>query len=200
MKLYFSPHSPYVRKVMACAVARGIEARIKRVISKPFDLPADLLADNPLSKVPTLVTDDGLALFDSPVICEYLDVVGDAPPLFPQSGPDRWMALKFQALADGILDAAVRRLLEERLPQDEARSAFSARQKAAIKRALNLLDRDADALQGAWTIGSLAVACSLGYLDFRYGHEPWRGDRPRLAAWYAGVRDAPPLSRTVPTG
>lgn len=200
MKLYFSPHSPYVRKVMACAVARGIEAQIKRVISKPFDLPADLLSDNPLSKVPTLVTDDGLALFDSPVICEYLDVVGDAPPLFPQSGPDRWMALKFQALADGILDAAVRRLLEERLPQDEARSAFSARQKAAVKRALDLLDREADALQGAWTIGSLAAACSLGYLDFRYDHEPWRGDRPRLAAWYAGVRDAPPLSRTVPTG
>jgi glutathione S-transferase len=116
MKLHFSPRSPYVRKVMACAIVRGLDGEIERVTTKPFDSPPDLLADNPLSKVPTLVTDDGVALFDSPVICEYLDGIGDALRLFPAAGPARWTALKLQALADGILDAGVGRLLEGRLP------------------------------------------------------------------------------------
>ena len=97
MKLYFVGTSPFVRKVMACAIARGMDRQIEAV---PTDLPAsppDLLADNPLGKVPCLVTDDGLALFDSPVICEYLDTLGDALPMFPEHGAARWRALKQQA-------------------------------------------------------------------------------------------------------
>ncbi len=201
MKLHFSAASPYVRKVMASAIARGIEGRIETVATNPHASPADLLADNPLSKVPALVTDEGLALFDSPVICEYLDGIGDAPPLFPPAGsPARIAALRLQAVADGILDAAVARRMQGSLPQDDGRRAFDARQKAAVDRALALLEAEAAALEGPWTVGSIAVGCALGYLDFRFGHEPWRGAHPRLAAWFAKASEAPPLARTVPVG
>ncbi len=105
MKIYYSATSPYVRKVMACAIIRGLDGRIEKQASNPHASPEDLLADNPLSKVPCLVTDDGLSLFGSQLICEYLDSLGDALPLFPAQGAARWRALKFQSLGDGILDA-----------------------------------------------------------------------------------------------
>jgi glutathione S-transferase len=200
VKLHHSPASPYVRKVVACAIARGLDGRIERIPTNPHVSPPELLADNPLSKVPALVTDDGLALFDSPVICEYLDGLGDAPRLFPPEGPARWAALRLQAVGDGILDAAVGRRMQQPLPLDEGRQAYHARQRAAIGRALDLLEREAASLEGPWTIGSLAVGCALGYLDFRFADEPWREGRPRLAAWFARVSEDPALARTVPVG
>ncbi len=93
MKLYYSATSPFVRKVMACAIARGLDHQIERIDTDPHVSPASLVRNNPLSKLPCLITDDGLALFDSPVICEYLDSVGDVIPLFPPGGPVRWRAL-----------------------------------------------------------------------------------------------------------
>ena len=103
MKLAYSPASPYVRKVTACAIKRGIDKQIERMKISTTD--PELLKYNALSKVPTLITDDGAYLFDSPVICEYLDSIGSAPKLFPAPGPARWKALTQEALADGILDA-----------------------------------------------------------------------------------------------
>jgi glutathione S-transferase len=200
MKLHHSPTSPYVRKVMACAILRGLEGRIETIATNPHQSPAHLLADNPLSRVPALVTDEGLALFDSPVICEYLDSLGEAPRLFPPAGPARWMALKQQALADGMLDAAVGRRLQMALPQDEGRQASDARQKAAVGRSLDLLEAEAAKLAGPLTIGSVAVVCALGYLDFRFGAEDWRAAHPKLAAWLAGVAETPAFARTVPVG
>lgn len=199
MKLHFSPASPYVRKVMACAIARGLEGRIEKVATNPHVSPAELLADNPLSKVPALVADDGTAIYDSPVICEYLDTLGDAPALYPPTGSrERLAAQIMHAAADGILDAAVARRLQMAHPQDEGRKAFDARQKAAIGRALDLLEKTPP--QGLSHIGEIAVACALGYLDFRFGHEPWRETHPRLAAWFAGVSQQRPLAETVPVG
>ncbi len=200
MKLHYSATSPYVRKVMACAIARGLEERIEKVATNPHASPPELLADNPLSKVPTLVTDEGKAIFDSPVICEYLDSLGDAPKLFPADPPMRWTALTLQAVADGIMDAAVGRRMQVSLPQDEGRQAYDARQKAAIDRSLALLEREVAALEGPLTIASIAVACALGYLDFRFGHEPWREAHPKLAAWFAKASEAPALAKTVPVG
>ncbi len=199
MKLHFSPASPYVRKVMACAIARGLEDRIEKVATNPHVSPPELLADNPLSKVPALVTDDGVAVFDSPVICEYLDTLGEAPALFPPTGSrERLAAQIMHATADGILDAAVARRLQMAHPQDEGRKAFDARQRAAIGRALDLLEKNPP--KGLSHIGEIAVACALGYLDFRFGHEPWRETHPRLAAWFAEVSRQRPLAETVPVG
>ena len=196
MKLYHSPASPYVRKVRICAIARGIDGQIELVPCNPNTSPAGLLADNPLSKVPTLVTDDGLALFDSPVICEYLDSVGDALPMFPDHGAARWRALKLQAMGDGILDASVPRRGELTKPQDEGRVAWIARQKAAVDRSLDALE--ADPPHRHIDIGSITIACALGYLDFRFAGQPWREGHSKLAAWYETFAQNPGIARTSP--
>ncbi len=196
MKLFYSPSSPFVRKVMACAIARGLDQRIEKLPTNPHQSPADLLAANPLSKVPGLITDDGIGLFDSPVICEYLDSLGSAPPMFPPAGPARWRALRFQAMADGIMDAAVGRRMEQGRPQEAARDAAMARMAAAVARALDLLE--ADPPGASLDIGSITVACALGYLDFRFAAEPWREGRPKLAAWFAAIEKLPPIARTAP--
>jgi len=196
MKLAYSPNSPYVRKVMACAILRGIDGRIE-LWTVPTTDPA-LAAVNPLSKVPTLVTDDGVALYDSPVICEYLDSIGDAPRLFPAAGPARWTALRQQALADGILDATQPRRREIALPQDEGRRSYIALQQGKVSRALDVLEAEASSLGTLTTIGEVTIGCALGYLDFRYPNEPWRPGHPKLEAWYARVATLPPLARTAP--
>lgn len=198
MKLAFSPASPYVRKCMAAAIARGIERQIELWAVPTVD--PSLVPVNPLSKVPSLVTPEGQSLYDSPVICEYLDHVGSAPGLFPAPGPARWNALRQQALGDGIMDATQPRRRELTLPQDEGRQAYIAQQQLKVTRALDALEAEADSLGMLTTIGEITIACALGYLDFRYAHEPWRPGHPKLEAWYAKVVVLPPMARTIPAG
>ncbi len=196
MRLFYSPTSPFVRKVMACGIARGIDGRIKTIRANPHESPPDLLRANPLSKVPCLLTDDGLALFDSPVICEFLDSIGEAAALFPPAGPTRWRSLKQQATGDGILDAAIGRRGEMAKPVEAARQAWMARQKAAVDRSLAQLD--ADPPEGVLDIGTITLACALGYLDFRFGAEPWCEAHPRLAEWFSVIAAHPAITRTAP--
>ncbi|MBV8408337.1 MAG: glutathione S-transferase N-terminal domain-containing protein [Alphaproteobacteria bacterium] len=198
MKLAYSPASPYVRKVNACAIARGIDGQIERWKVATTD-PA-LVEFNPLSKVPTLMLDDGTVLYDSPVICEYLDSIGSAPKLFPAPGPARWKALTQEALGDGILDATQPRRRELTLPQDDGRKAYIELQRGKVTRALGVLEKEAGALGDLTTIGEVTIGCALGYLDFRYANEPWRPGHPKLEAWYAEVAKLPPLAQTVPVG
>lgn len=199
MKLHHAHASPFARKVMACAILRGIEGRIEIVVTDPHASPDALLQDNPLSKVPTLVTDDGRPVFDSRVICEYLDTVGDAPPLFPPTGSLARLSAQIRhALADGIMDAAVARRMRFGKPMDDTRLAYIARQKAAVERGLAAME--ADPPQGLSDIGDIATACALGYLDFRFADEPWRAGHPRLADWFAEVSRMPALARTAPPG
>jgi len=153
-----------------------------------------------LSKVPTLITDDGVCLYDSPVICEYLDSIGDAPKLFPAPGPARWKALCQQALGDGILDATQPRRREIALPQDDGRKAYIELQQGKVARALEALEKEADSLKDLGTIGEITIGCALGYLDFRYANEPWRPGHPKLEAWFARVVKLPPLAETMPVG
>ena len=199
MKLFYSPTSPFVRKVLACAITRGLDSRIERIRTDAHASPAALLAVNPLSKVPALLTEDGVALFDSPLICEYLDSIGDEPPLFPGHGASRWVALRFQALADGMMDAAVAARGEIVRPQEAARQANIERQKAAVARSLAVLE-DHPPSDGLPDIGSISVACALGYLDFRYADDAWRNNHPRLAHWFEGVSALPGIAETAPPG
>ena len=198
MKLAFSAASPYVRKVMACAIARGIDGQIETAKIGTSD-PV-LATMNPLSKVPTLVADGGTTLYDSPVICEYLDSVGSAPGLFPPAGPARWTAIRRAALADGIMDAAQPRRRELALPQDEGRTTWIEQQKGKVARSLDALEAEADSLKGLSTYGEITIACALGYLDFRFANEPWRPGHPKLAAWYAKVVTMKPMAETMPVG
>jgi glutathione S-transferase len=196
MQLFYSSGSPYVRKVVICALLRGLDDRIERIDTNPHVSPPELLARNPLSKVPCLTTVEGLPIYDSRVICEYLDSFGTAHPLFPEQGPERTAALVMQALGDGIMDASVSRRMQQPFPQDEGRRKLGRRAQAAIARALEVLE--ASPPTGLGDIGAIAVACALGYLDFRFADEPWRDNHPRLAAWFAEVAEHPALAATVP--
>jgi glutathione S-transferase len=198
MKIAYSAASPYVRKVMACAIARGLNDKIERWTVGTTD-PA-LLPFNPLSKVPSFVTDDGMMLYDSPVICEYLDSVGSAPKLFPAAGPARWNALRQQALGDGIMDASQPRRREIALPQDDGRKAYIDLQRGKVSRAIDTLEKEAASFGELKTIGEITVGCALGYLDFRFANEPWRPGHPQLDAWYAKVVKLPALAETMPKG
>ncbi|PWC39946.1 glutathione S-transferase [Azospirillum sp. TSO35-2] len=199
MTLRWSPTSPYVRKVMMVVIERGLEARVQRVATDPWSADTDLPKDNPLGKVPALTLEDGTTLFDSPVIAEYLDGLGAAgAPLFPPAGPARWTALRFQAIADGICDAAILRRLESMRPDGEKSANWMERQRKAVARSLDLLETDAAKLEGGVSIGTLAVLAALSYLDFRFGHEDWREGRPTLAAWFATASDRDSLRKTAP--
>jgi glutathione S-transferase len=199
MKLHWSPRSPFVRKVMIVAHERGIVARINcvRTVAATSKPHAELMKDNPLSKIPTLVLDDGTVIYDSPVICEYFDTLGDGQKLFPADAKARLVALRRQALGDGFLDLMVTLRNERERPQPSAvHLASAAARRAAV---LQSLEQEADALATTpFGIGHVAIGCSLCYLDFRYVDEDWRKDHPRLAAWHADFAARPSVRETEP--
>lgn len=198
MKLRYSPLSPFVRKVTVTLIEIGLEDKVERIPTDVWDPETDIAKDNPLGKIPTLITDDGKALYDSPVICEYLDGLHDGDKLFPASGQARWRALGLQALGDGMSEAGVLKLLETRRPEEMQYEKWMARQTAAVLRAMDSLESDADGLEGPPTIGHVAVGCSLGWLDFRFADLGWRQDRPGLAEWFEGFSERPSMTATVP--
>ena len=201
MQLHYSTTSPYVRKVSVCIAELGLDARVERILTNPWDPETNLGAINPLGKVPTLVTDDGHALFDSPVICEYLDSLAPVPVLFPPEGVPRWRALRLQALADGLLDAAVAQFVELNKRSPEERSEMlMKRQLAVIRRALDALEREAGSWDEHITIGQVAAGCAVGYVGFRFVDLGWQQERPALQAWYAGFGARPSMQQTAPKG
>jgi glutathione S-transferase len=199
MKLHWSPRSPFVRKVMIVAHERGVAGQIARMrtvaaTAKPH---AGLMTDNPLSKIPTLILDDGTVLYDSPVICEYLDALDGAPKLFPQESKARMTALRRQALGDGFLDMMVLQRDERmRAHPSESHMASTAARKAAV---LDSLEREAESLiTTPFGIGHIAIGCALSYLDFRYAAENWRNGHLRLANWQASFAARPSVRATHP--
>ena len=198
LKLHWSPKSPYVRKVMICARELNVLDRLElmRSVAAMTKPNQRLMQDNPLSKIPTLVLDDGLSLFDSAVICEYLnDLV--AGPLFPQKGRNKWLALRWHAFGDGLLDALIlwRNEREREVPLPVLMEAFELK----VKSALAQLDSEAQALNDApFCIGHVALGCALGYIDYRFEAMGWRGIAPRLAAWHETLRVRPSYSATEP--
>jgi glutathione S-transferase len=203
MKLRYSPTSPFVRKVIVVAIETGLDARIERVATTVMPVtPNDDLAHlNPLMKLPTLLTDDGQPLFDSRVICEYLDSLHNGPKIFPPAGMVRWVALRQQALGDGILDAAVLNRYETvTRPKELQWAEWSAGQLRKVRNGLAALDGKAGegALGGPLNIGQITVGCALGYLDFRYPSEGWRERHAGLAKWYAAFASRKSMQATVP--
>ncbi len=198
MKLRLSPTSPYARKVMVLALETGVASRLEPVVTNAWDPATDLGKDNPLGKIPALILDDGTVLYDSPVICEYLDSLHEPPPMFPPAGPERWTALCRQALGDGMMDATVAVFLERRKPPEQRSDPWILRQHTSIQRALNALEGEAAQIAGRVDIGTITLACALGYLDLRLADSPWRGDHPTLAAWYEGFANRPAMRETAP--
>jgi glutathione S-transferase len=199
MKLHWSPRSPFVRKVMIVVHERGLIDRVTclRTVAATAKPHAELTKDNPLSKIPTLVLDDGTVIYDSPVICEYLDALDGGPKLFPAEARARLVALRRQALGDGFLDMMVL-LRDERMRANPSamHQASTAVRKAAV---LQSLEQEADALGVApFGIGHIAIGCVLSYLDFRYADENWRQDHPRIATWHKTFAARPSVRATLP--
>jgi len=199
MKLHWSPRSPFVRKIMIVAHERGLAGRLQcvRTVAEMTKPHAELMKDNPLSKIPTLVLDDGTTLYDSPVICEYLDALDGNPKLFPRRGQARFIALRRQALGDGFLDLLVLMRNERlRAQPSEAHLASAAMRTAAV---LDDLDREAGALAtGPFSIGHIAIGCALSYLDFRFAELDWRRQRRLLANWHVAFAERPSAQANLP--
>lgn len=198
MKLYWSPASPYARKVRATAREKGMADRIEESTVETSQDPAELIAANPLGKVPALVLDDGTTLFDSPVICAWLDARGDGPALVPAAGPDRFRVLRAEALADGIMDLAVGLIMEHRKPEDERSPTMAARWRGQLARALDAVPGEVAALPKDLTLAHLALAVALAYVEFRHPDVAWRDGRPELAAWFEALATRPSLAETAP--
>ena len=201
MKLFHNIASPFVRKVRVLAAETGLASRMELVQSvfTPVSPDTDLFASNPLGKIPTLMIDDGTALFDSRVICEYLDSLHAGPKMFPPEGEARWAALTRQALGDGILDAAVGTRYELALREPSRQwPEWIENQRQKYRRSLDALEAGAVSLDGALDIGVITAACALGYLDFRYPDEGWRDTRPGLARWYASFSERDSMRTTAP--
>ena len=199
MKLHYNPASPYVRKVRVVALETGLmgDIELAEVSVTPTGPDAKLCSDNPIGKIPSLVRDNGDALYDSRVICEYLDGLHNGARLFPENGEARWTAIRRQALADGILDAAVGTRYETFLrPQALRWPDWVDGQMGKVRRSLDALERES--LADTLDIGTISVACALGYLDFRYPDEGWRDARPKLAAWYESFAARPSMIETSP--
>ncbi|MDF3075225.1 MAG: Glutathione S-transferase domain protein [Alphaproteobacteria bacterium] len=201
MKLMYSPTSPYVRKAMVLAIERGLDRKIEKVAMTASPITENKALDkvNPLAKVPALELDNGMTLFDSPVICEYLDSKHRGDKVFPASGARRWKALRQQAIGDGILDAALLARYEGFMRPENLRwPDWAAGQKRKFTQALDLLEKEVKDLSGGLTIGHITIACALGYLDFRFGDMGWRTGRPKLAAWYDKFARRKSMQATIP--
>jgi glutathione S-transferase len=201
LRLFHSPASPFVRKVLVAARERGIEGHIQIVPTGVTPVTRDeaIAAHNPLGKIPTLVLEDGSGLFDSRVIVDYLDGLPGGPRLIPEAGAARMKALTLQALADGLCDAAVALRYETAVRPEALRwPEWSAGQTAKVVASLDSLERDwAGHLDATADIGAVATGCALGYLDYRFAALGWREGRPRLAAWFARFALRPSMQATA---
>lgn len=186
MKLFYALASPFVRKCLVAAHELGLRDRIELVsaVPSPVNRDANVVAHNPLGKIPTLITADGVTLYDSRVICEFLDDLGGRR-LLPAAGPRRWSVLVDQSLADGIMDAAVLGRYETFARPEALRwDAWLTGQFAKVDSSLNEFERRAAALGDRIDVGTIALGAALGYLDFRYASLAWRDRHPLLAQWF----------------
>tara|TARA_Y100000052_G_scaffold27547_1_gene36141 strand:+ start:5913 stop:6530 length:618 start_codon:yes stop_codon:yes gene_type:complete len=184
MKLFFSPTSPYARKVRIVLRETG---QLETVEETPANALAEGAADmigNPLSKVPSLLRDDGSTLFDSPVICEWLAAQAPDCELIPADGEARWSCLRRQALGDGVLDAAFSSVMETKRADAEQSAHWMTRWRNAILRSVAEMEKDVAGAGDRFDLGDITYACALGYLNFRLSDIDWAAMYPGLADWY----------------
>jgi glutathione S-transferase len=201
MTLHWSPRSPFVRKVMIVAAELGLTDRIAcvRTVVGGTAPHLELMKRNPLGKLPTLELPDGTVLYDSPVICEYLDGLHDGMKLFPAGGTARLTALRRAALGDGMLDIGLQ-LLSERFRPAERQSALHMELwRLKLVTSVDALDAEAEALAATpYGIGHIAIGVALGYLDFRFPDLFWRDGHARLTDWYATFERRQAIQANLP--
>lgn len=182
MQLLSSPASPYARKCRALIIEKGLEQKIEVVDTLPLDNPAALLAANPLGKVPALIRRSGPALVNSPLICEFIDTLNDERWI-PERGESRFLVLRQQAVADGLMDLTIGRRIETNRPPNRRFRQWTDRWEAGIDRTLEQLDAERGQFERSVDHGALSIAVALSYLDLRYAELDWRTRHPELAAF-----------------
>lgn len=201
MKLHWSPRSPFVRKVMIVLHETGLLDRVecvRTVVAMAAAPNPALLPDNPIGKIPTLVLDDGTALPDSRVISEYLDTLHRGQRLFPAEGAARFRQLRWQALADGLTDVLLLWRNERIRPEGTQYPAVISAFETKVRHAFAMFDRETAALAGEpFGIGQIALVCTLGQMDFRFGDSRWREGNPALARWYDDIATRPSVAATA---
>jgi glutathione S-transferase len=199
MRLYWSTRSPFVRKVTITAHEKGLADRItlERVVVASSKPNPDVMRDNPTGKIPTLILDNGSALFDSHVICEYLDAIGTGPKLFPQ-GDSRWLVLRQHAIGDGLMETILLRMGERNRAEAMRSQPHLAAYTLKIEAMLGHLETISGELAGSpFSIGAIAIGCALAHLDFRFADDAWRKGRPGLAAWHDGFSQRASVQATA---
>lgn len=192
MKLYFSPTSPFARKCRIVAQVKSITLEEEAVGS--FNFQGYVTDTNPLGKIPVLLREDGVPLFDSPVICEYLDSLSN--PWLPSSGEPRWEQLRYHRLGDGLAEAVYNYRFETLRDEALRWEPIIARHESAIKTTIAALEGEVDKLSADWDFGTVSLIVALDYTDFRAGHLEWRSFAPKLAAWHEGFKSDPDWKTT----
>ena len=204
MKLYYTKTSPYSRKVRLVISEKGLGDLVEEIQVDPFQEDPVLRSVNPLGKVPALRLDDGEALFDSPVICHYLDALSDGRPLVPAEGWERWAVLRREALADGLADAAYNMVMERRRPAQEQSPSWIDFWSDEIRCGLEDLERRVPEFASGLTLAQIAAGAAIGYLDFRVPELLYEAQRPQVAAfpglqtWYRAFATRPSMIATRP--
>ncbi len=197
MKLIGSPTSPFVRKVRVLLYEKGFpDVDIEMYL--PLEDPAELIEINPLCRVPAMVLSNGVIFYESKLIVEYIESTMQGPKFVPESGAARWFALQAQAHADNLIDIGIRAFLERQRPADKQIKHNIMRDEMTVVRGIAAAAKIVNALDDQVNIGHIAIACALGFIDFRLPHIKWREQTPELSAWYQEMRLRPSMQATVP--
>ncbi len=199
LTLYFSPTSPYARKVRIALIELGLAHDVQEIPTNPFVAGPEYFAVNPLSKIPTLITHEGIAIPDSRLILDYLHSLNAALDR-AQQGPNYWQTRRIQQYADGVIDAAVAANLEQRREAGQISQTWLSRHSGAISRTLDALNAQAHSLllDGTITPAEISTAAALGYLDLRLPALQWRDGREALASWQRVFAERPSVRATEP--
>lgn len=197
MTLHSSPASPYAAKVRAVIFEKGLDEKINILASNPMTGENSLYIINPLARIPALVLENGEVLFDSPVICEYLDWLDGKPDFHPSPGPARWNALRWQAVGDGLMDTLFRWRQEIIRPENEQSPSFRQRNADITRMTLDAVERQIGTIEG-FHIGAIALAMALGYLELRFADFDSRKDHPQLTQWLKEMKNRRSIAACLP--
>ncbi len=197
MRLIGSPTSPFVRKVRVLLIEKGFDdIEVENV--NAFEDPKELLVHNPLSRVPVMVLTNGVAFYDSKLIVDYIESNMQGPKFVPEAGASRWFVLQAQALADTMVDVAIRSMLERKRPAEKQIKEKITRDEIAVARGIGAAAKMIKGMDAQLNLGHISIACAMGYVDFRLPHLKWRDRHPELSAWYQEMRLRASMQATAP--
>lgn len=197
MKLYITTPSPFARKVRIVAHEKGLADRIEEVVVDPYANAPELLGTNPVVQVPTLVAEDGLPLNDSPVIAQYLDMIGTGPTLLPTQ-TEAWLKIKrLETLGNQALEMGVKLVLEKRRPENERSASWIERWTANMGRALDALEAE-NLDTSDINLGTITAAIAVTWIGFRHPDYDWKTGRPKLVAFQQAMEERDSFKQTYP--